>query len=196
MTKWENQIMMPREPVEEKKDKSQAKTEAETKPEADFADIEDAETLKEFLVEMQAKAEANLAGWQRAQADFINYKRRSEQERAELAQLANSVLILSLLPVLDDFERAFGAIPPKLEKMDWVEGIKLVERKLWAGLEAQGLAPIEALGKPFDPNLHEAVRQDKGKEGIVIEEVQKGYKLNDRVIRPTMVVVGNGEEEA
>jgi molecular chaperone GrpE len=80
--------------------------------------------------------------------------------------------------------------------MSWVEGIKLVERKLWANLEAQGLSPIKALGEPFDPNLHEAVRQDKGKEGIVIEEVQKGYKLNDRVIRPTMVVVGNGEEEA
>jgi molecular chaperone GrpE len=188
--------MMPREPVEENEDKSKVKPEAETKPEADFSDIEDVETLKKLLAEAQAKAEANLAGWQRAQADFINYKRRSEQERAELSQFANSVLVLSLLPILDDFERAFVAIPPKLAKMSWVEGIKLVERKLWASLEAQGLSPIKALGEPFDPNLHEAVREDKGKEGIVIEEVQKGYKLNDRVIRPTMVVVGNGEEEA
>ena len=186
--------MMPREPVEE--NSNPAKPEAETKPEAEFSQIKDVETLQKLLGEMQAKAEANLAGWQRAQADFINYKRRSEQERAEMAQFANSVLVLSLLPVLDDFERAFIAIPPKLAKMSWVDGIRLVERKLWASLEAQGLAPIKALGEPFDPNLHEAVRQDKGKEGIVIEEVQKGYKLNDRVIRPTMVVVGNGEEEA
>ena len=186
--------MMPREPVEE--NNSEVKPEVEAKPEADFSDIEDIETLKKLLSETQAKAEANLAGWQRAQADFINYKRRSEQEKAEMAQFANSVIVLGLLPILDDFERAFVSIPPRLEKMSWMDGIKLIERKLWASLEAQGLCPIKALGEPFDPNLHEAVREDKGKEGIVIEEVQKGYRLNDRVIRPTMVVVGNGEEEA
>jgi molecular chaperone GrpE len=185
--------MMPREPVEENNSKPKPE---ETKPEPELGDIEDIGTLKKLLAEMQAKAEANLAGWQRAQADFINYKRRSEQERAEVAQFANSIMVLSLLPILDDFERAFAAIPPKLEKMDWVEGIRLVERKLRANLEAQGLSPIKALGEPFDPNLHQAVRQDKGKEGIVIEELQKGYRLNDRVLRPTMVVVGNGEEEA
>ena len=185
--------MMPREPVEEnnskvKTDKKKAKT--------DFSDIDDIETLKKMLGEMQAKAEASLAGWQRAQADFINYKRRSEQEKKEMSQFSNSLLMLSLLPILDDFERAFVSIPPRMEKLSWLDGIKLIERKLWASLEAQGLSPIKALGEPFDPNLHEAVRQDKGKEGIVIEEVQKGYKLNERVIRPTMVVVGNGEEEA
>lgn len=183
--------MMPREPVEENNNEIKR---AETQP--DFSDIGDIETLKEMLAEANVKAEANLAGWQRAQADFINYKRRSEQEKADMAQFASSVLVQSLLPVLDDFERAFVSIPPKLEKMSWVEGIRLVERKLWANLEAQGLTPIKALGEPFDPNLHEAVRQEKGREGIVIEELQKGYKLNDRIIRPTMVVVGNGEEEA
>jgi molecular chaperone GrpE len=183
--------MMPREPVEEN---NKVKPE-ETKAEPELAEIEDVETLKKLLAETQAKAEANLAGWQRAQADFINYKRRSEQERAEVAQFANSVMVLSLLPILDDFERAFASIPPKLEKMNWVEGIRLVERKLWANLEAQGLSPIKALGEPFDPNLHEAVRQDKGKEGIVIEELQKGYTLYDRIIRPSKVVVGNGEKK-
>lgn len=188
--------MMPREPVEEKKKNSELKPQKTAKAEPDFSDIEDIETLKKLLGEMQAKAEANLAGWQRAQADFINYKRRSEQEKEEMAQFANSVIMLSLLPILDDFERAFVSIPPKLAKMSWVDGISLIERKLWASLEAQGLSPIKALGEPFNPNLHEAMRQDKGKEGIVIEEVQKGYRLNERVIRPTMVVVGNGEEEA
>jgi molecular chaperone GrpE len=183
--------MMPREPQEEPKNETPG-----GEPELELPDIEDLETLKAALAEANARAEANLAGWQRAQADFINYKRRSEQERAELSQFANSVFMLSLLPILDDFERAFLAIPPRLEKMNWVEGIRLVERKLWANLEAQGLSPIKAVGEPFDPNFHEAVRQDKGKEGIVIEELQKGYKLHDRVLRPTMVVVGNGEEEA
>jgi molecular chaperone GrpE len=186
--------MMPRESEEEPKKEINETPSGE--PELELPDIEDVETLKKLLAEANARAEANLAGWQRAQADFINYKRRSEQERGEVAQFANSMIMLSLLPILDDFERAFVSIPPRLAKMSWVEGIKLVERKLWASLEAQGLSPIKALGEPFDPNLHEAVRQDKGKEGIVIEEVQKGYKLNDRVIRPTMVVVGNGEEEA
>jgi molecular chaperone GrpE len=175
--------MMPREPEEEQN----------REPEA--AEIEDIEALKQALAEVQAKAEANLAGWQRAQADFVNYKKRSQQEKEEIGKFANSMLMLSLLPVLDDLERAFISVPPRLAKLSWVDGIRLIERKLWTTLEAQGLSQIKALGEPFDPNLHEAVRQDKGKEGIVIEEVQKGYMLDDRVIRPTMVVVGNGEED-
>ena len=86
-------------------------------------------------------------------------------------------------------------MPPKLDKLTWTDGIKLIERKLQTSLEGQGLTQIKALEEPFDPNLHEAVRQGKGKEGIVIEELQKGYTLHDRVIRPTMVVVGKNEEE-
>ena len=160
------------------------------------AEIEDIETLKKALLEEKTKAEDYLASWQRVQADVTNYKRRSEQEKNEYCKFANSTLILSLLPVLDDLERAFNSIPGKLAKLDWVDGIRLIERKLRASLEAQGLSPIEALGQPFDPNFHEAVRQDKGKEGIVIEELRKGYMLHDRVLRPTAVVVGNGEEEA
>ena len=152
------------------------------------------EDLEQTLAEAREKAEGYLANWQRAQADFINYKRRSEQEKEEIGKFANTQLMLNLLPVLDDLERAFDSITPQVAKLDWVEGIRLVERKLRAGLEAQGLSQIEALGKPFDPNLHEAVIHGKGEEGIVIEELQKGYKLHDRVIRPTKVVVGNGEE--
>ena len=177
--------MIPREPEEEQN--------SEAEPEV--TEIEDIETLRQALAEEKAKAEANLAGWQRAQADFVNYKRRSDQEKEEIGKFANSVLVLNLLPILDDLERAFISIPPRLAKLSWVDGIRLIERKLWAIVEAQGVSQIKALGEPFDPRFHEAVRQDKGKEGIVIEEVQKGYKLHDRVIRPTMVVVGNGEEE-
>jgi len=114
---------------------------------------------------------------------------------AEVSQFANTTLMLSLLPILDDLERALTSTPHQMAELDWVDGIRLIERKLRASLEAQGLSQIRALGKPFDPNFHEAVRQDKGKDGIVIEELQKGYVLHDRVIRPTMVVVGNGEEE-
>ena len=166
-----------------------------SKVEQEKAEIEDIEALKQALAEEKEKAEGYLANWQRAQADFINYKRRSEQEKEEIGKFANALLMLNLLPVLDDLERAFDSIPPRLAKLTWVDGIRLIERKLQASLEAQGLSPIKALGEPFDPKLHEAAMHAKGKEGIVIEELQKGYKLQDRVIRPAMVVVGNGEEE-
>ena len=177
--------MIPREPEEDQT----------TELEPEVAEVEDVETLKKALTEEKAKAEANLAGWQRAQADFINYKRRSEQEKEKAVKSANSLLMLNLLPILDDLERAFVSVPHRSAKLSWVDGIRLIERKLRATLEAQGLSPIKALGEPFDPHWHEAIRQDKGKEGIVIEEVQKGYKFHDKVIRPSKVVVGNGKVE-
>ncbi len=162
----------------------------------EVTEAEDIESLKQALAEEKGKAEGYLANWQRTQADFINYKRRNEQEREEFNKFASTGLVLSLLPILDDLERALASLPPKSAKLTWVDGIRLIERKFRVSLEIQGLTPIKALGEPFDPNLHEAVRQDKGKEGIVISELQKGYKFHDRVIRPTMVVVGNGEEAA
>ena len=158
-------------------------------------EVEDVEALKRALVEETARAETNLSGWQRVQADFINYKRRIEQEKEEIGKLANSMLVLNLLPVLDDLERALTSIPDDVTEISWVDGIRLIERKLRGILEAQGLSPIKVLEEPFDPNLHEAAMQGKGKEGIVVDELQKGYKFHDRVIRPARVVVGNGEEE-
>jgi molecular chaperone GrpE len=156
---------------------------------------EDIETLKQALAEEKEKAEANLAGWQRAQADYVNYKRRAEQDKEEVSQFANAILVLNLLPILDDWERALASIPDDQAELNWIEGIRLIERKLRGVLESQGLSPIEAVGQPFDPNLHEAAMQGKGEEGIVVEELQKGYKFRERVIRPSKVVVGNGEEE-
>jgi len=174
---------MEQEELEESKDN---KVEQEVTEEA----LED---LKKALAEEREQSQIRLANWQRARADFINYKRRAEQEKNEINQFSNSVIIANLLPVLDDLERAFASIPPDVGQLPWVEGIKLVNRKLRATLEAQGLSPINALGEAFDPYVHEAVRQDKGKEGIVTEEMQKGYKFRDKVIRPSKVVVGNGE---
>ena len=161
---------------------------------SEVAQVGDIDALRQALAEEKARAEGYLANWQRAQADYINYKRRSEQEKEEAGKFANTTLILNLLPALDDLDRALDAVPPRLEP-GWVEGIRLIERKLQASLEALGLSQIKAFEEPFDPHLHEAVRQAKGKEGMIIEEVQKGYKFHDRVIRPARVVVGNGEEE-
>ena len=133
-----------------------------------------------------------LENWRRAEADFENYKRRVEQERAESAKFASMALILNILPVVDDLERAFKSIPEKLAHLTWTEGIRLIHRKLQATLEAQGVTEIQALGETFDPSIHEAVGQTAGKEGKVIEEAQKGYRLHGRVIRPSFVIVGNG----
>jgi len=162
--------------------------------EPEVAEAEDVASLRQALADTKAKAEANLANWQRAQADFINYKRRTEQEKEGISQFAKSTIILEILPALDDLERAFTAIPPRLTKLSWVDGIRLIWNKLQTTLEAQGLSEIKAVGEPFDPHLHEAVREDKGEEGVIVEEVQKGYKFYDKVIRPSKVVVGNGEE--
>ena len=130
--------------------------------------------LEQALAEEKKKAEEYLANWQRTQADFINFKRRSEQERQEFNKYANSSLYCNILPVLDDLERALNAIPEEFSGEKWVEGVRLVERKFKTILEGQGVKPICALGMDFDPNLHEALRQEKGKEGMVISEIQKG----------------------
>ena len=157
-------------------------------------ELDDVASLRQALAEEKARAESHLANWQRAQADFINFKRRSEQERDERTKFANATLVLNLLPVVDDLERALASVPTKLAGMTWVDGIRLIYRKLQAILEAQGLSEIKAAGEPFDPYVHEATMHGEGEEGIVVEELQKGYKLHDRVIRPTMVVVGKGKE--
>ena len=156
---------------------------------------ETAASLKKALEEERAKTADYLSNWQRSQADFVNYKRRIEQEREEVVKFANATLVLNLLPVLDDLERALENVSGKLAGMTWVEGIELIYRKLKAILEAGGLSEIKAVGEVFDPNLHEAVMEVEGEEGKVIEELQKGYKLNDRVLRPTMVKVGSGKKE-
>lgn len=137
-----------------------------------------------------------LDALQRERASFINYKRRAEQERAETIQFASSNLLKRLLPIVDDFDRALAAIPEEERKNNrWVEGIELIARKLHTVLEQEGVEPIEALGQPFDPNLHEAVAFEDNTEGgdqhedTVAEVFAKGYKLRDRVLRPAMVKV-------
>jgi molecular chaperone GrpE len=167
-------------------------------PQSEFSDTESAPVntgMEQALAAERKKTEEYLASWQRTQADFVNYKRRNEQERLEFSKFASSVALTAMLPVLDDLERALNAVPADFADQKWVEGVRLVERKFKSGLEAQGVKPILALGMAFDPNLHEAVRQDKGPEGMIIQEFQRGYTLNDKLLRAAKVVVGNGEED-
>jgi len=163
--------------------------------EAKVEPTEDIEALRQSLAEEKEKAEKYLANWQRSQADFSNYKKRIEQEKGEIVEFANSIFILNLLPIVDDLERAFVSLPQQLAKISWIDGIRLSYNKLKAALEAQGLSEIKAKGELFDPHLHEAVMRQEGEEGIVVEEIQKGYKLKDKVIRPSMVVVGEGTQK-
>jgi molecular chaperone GrpE len=155
---------------------------------------ENIEDLKKALAEEKTRAEANLNGWQRSQADFTNYKRFVEQDKAESLKYANANLLVSILPVLDDLERAVAAIPQKEIHHKWVEGFKLIERKFRGILEKQGVAPVLSLGMEFDCRTMDAVTTVKGKKDTVIQELEKGYKLQDRVIRPAKVIVGSGEE--
>jgi molecular chaperone GrpE len=161
----------------------------------DGVEEEDAEVLKQSLLEEKTKAEEYLANWQRAQADFINYKRRSEKEKEELGEYSRAAIVQCILPVLDDFERAISAVPDEAVDASWVEGVRMIEKKFRMILESEGLSCIEAVGEPFDPYQHEAVRQESGEEGIIIEDIRKGYKYRDKVIRPSQVVVGSGESE-
>ncbi len=160
------------------------------------------EMIEESLVaELQArlaKAENEAADfkdqWLRATADYKNFKRRAELERSELIRSASSALVLKLLPVMDDFERAIANIPADIAGSSWWSGTQLIAQKLRLLLESEGVRGIEAVGQAFDPNLHEAVlyEEAEGQDGTVIAELQRGYKMGDRVLRPSMVKVGRG----
>jgi molecular chaperone GrpE len=155
------------------------------------------EELERELADARARGEEHLYNWQRSAADFANFKRRTDEERALAGQFSNALLISKLLAVLDDFDRALESVPPEADD-PWIDGVKLVERKLRGVLESEGVTPIDAVGQPFDPNLHEAVAHEDTADhpdNDVIGEVQRGYRLHDRVIRPSLVRVANNPKE-
>jgi molecular chaperone GrpE len=155
--------------------------------------VEDAaEEVIDELAKAQVEAAEYLDSLQRIQAEFANYKKRIERERGEFIGLANAALITKLLPILDDLERALKTAPSDIHGSQWLEGIRLIERGLRSILEQEGLSEIEAVDKEFDPQLHHAVVREETSEypeDQIIGELQKGYKLQDRVLRPSMVIV-------
>jgi len=159
-------------------------------------EVSELETVRQELEKAKAQAADYLDGWQRARAEFANYKKRNEQERQELFKLANTTLITRLLPIFDDFERAFQTLPRSLLSFTWIDGVALIYRRLQAILEGEGLTLVETEGQSFDPLLHEAVTYEESaehEEGQIIGEVQKGYQLGDRVLRPALVRVAKGK---
>lgn len=129
----------------------------------------------------------------RALADFDNYKKRSTLEREQFVQFANEALIAALLPILDGFSRALK----HQTSAAMTKGVALIKKQLEDVLIKHGVKEIAALGQPYDPNLHEAIlqKEHKGPEGMIIEEMQKGYTLHGRVIRPSMVIVSKKGEK-
>ncbi len=155
------------------------------------------EQLERELTELRTSDAEHRNNWHRSAADFANYKRRTDEERATLTQFSNAILISKLLGVLDDFDRALENVPPDAHD-PWVEGVRLTERKLRNVLDSEGVTPIESVGEPFDPNLHEAVLHEDTADhpdNQVIGELQRGYRLHDRIIRPSLVRVANNPKE-
>jgi len=163
-------------------------------------------TLHTRVAELEAELEKErnqatdyMKRWQYAQAELANMRRRGQQERDDLTKYAIAPLAATLLEVLDNFDRAEQAIPATLQSFTWISGVVLIHHQLEYVLQQHGLEPVSAAGQPYDPNVHEALAQEHHEsvpEGTVIAEVQRGYKLHGRLLRPTLVRVSQGPAPA
>lgn len=152
--------------------------------------------LEAQLAEEKKKSEEFMDNWRRTAAEFQNFKRRAEKDKADYAQYANQRLLKRVLDVLDSFDAGFKNVPAQFENQPWVEGMRAVERQLLQILEQEGVTPIDSQGQEFDPNFHEAVMYEPAegaREGQILDELQRGFKIHDRVLRPTRVKVAKGE---
>lgn len=152
---------------------------------------EDIEKLQQELDEYKKKSEDYLNSWKRTAADFENYKKRQDREAKELVQFAQEVTVVKMLPTLESLEQALRAAPADEKFKNWAEGVIKIVQQLEKVLMEMGIEKIKTVGEKFDPSIHEAVETLGGQErsGMIIEEVQSGYKLNDKVIRPAKVKV-------
>lgn len=169
-------------------------------PEEDSDHARGAETksevarLKEKLKESEGKKQEYLDSWQRAQAEFVNVRKRDEERNKEVIKFANENLILEIIPVLDSFDMAFGNKDSwESVSKDWRTGVEYIYSQLISVLQNNGIKQINPLGEKFSPELHEAVEEvagDKKDEGKIVGVIQKGYSLNDKLIRTAKVRVG------
>jgi len=158
---------------------------------------EEVAELRRRLEEERKRADELRDRWQRAAADLVNLRRRTEQEQEGREKMAAMHVVFDLLPVLDNFERALSTIPGNLQFLTWIHGVILIERQLRAILELQGVAPIEAKGQSFSAYYHEAISEqetDQAVPGTVLQEYQRGYTMHGQVIRPALVEVAKAPE--
>lgn len=148
-------------------------------------------SLKARVDELTVEAEEASSRYLRLAADFDNYKKRTRQEQSDAAQNASADLLAKLLPVIDNFHRVLDSVPEGIDEA-WLKGISLTLQQLDELLVSYGLTPIESVGSPFDPTYHEAIgheESDEHPEDTVVTELRRGYRLNDRVVRPALVKV-------
>lgn len=170
---------------EQTTDTTQLEQESEQQQEANVEVGAEVEQLTKQLDEANNKL-------LRIQADYDNFRRRTLKEKEELAKYASSKLITNLLPSIDNFDRALAAAAATGDLESLSKGLDMIFRQLMATMEAEGLQAMNVVGEPFNPEFHQAVmtvESDEHEEGIVVEELQKGYVLKDKVIRPAMVKV-------
>lgn len=157
-------------------------------------ELDEVEGLRQQLEEALVEASRNLDGWQRSKAEFINYRNRIEREQARMNEDSAARVIKRFLPVVDDLHRALQDRPQGNAGAQWAEGIELIYRKLLNILENEGVTQMEALGQFFDPNLHEAISQVESPDhesGQIIEIIQQGYMIGERVLRAALVRVAS-----
>jgi molecular chaperone GrpE len=168
------------------------------------SDLEaDLDKAQKLIDQEKTRGEDYLTQLKYLQADFENYRKRVDREIRDIEDFSTSSLIRKLLPVLDDLELAMSTIEKSEESKGLLEGVAMVQKNLSAVLQSEGLRAIDAVGKPFDPELHEAVERVDGTEGtrdMVVGEIRRGYTLKDKVLRPSMVrvesaVKNNGEKQ-
>ncbi len=182
------------EPEKDEEDLAQAPVEDAQEAQVEEP-VDELALLRQELEEARAKEAEYLDGWQRARAELANARKRFEREQAQAWTNAKADLMVRLLPAVDDFERAFERLPDELLDLDWVEGVRLIQRKFQMLLEQEGVVAIEADEQAFDPTVHQALTHEPSEDvpaGHVIAEVEKGYMMGDRVLRPSTVRVSSG----
>lgn len=156
--------------------------------------IQDVQDFEQIIEDLKEEVAYNLAGWQRAQADYQNLKKESAQNRLDSIKLANKSLIENLIPVFDNFALAIKHLPAELQANNWAQGIIFIHKQLQDILLAEGVEIIDPMGgQIFDPNMHEAVDSIESADGLetntIVEVLQVGYKLNGSLIRSARVKV-------
>ena len=160
--------------------------------------LSEIEPLPDPMEDLERERDQFKALAQRSQADLVNYRRRVDEERQELQRNANANLLTKFLGVVDDFERAIDMLPEDAAAAGWQEGLMLVKRNLDNLLGSEGVSKIEATGKPFDPWEHEAVHYmetEKAEDGAIIQVFRDGYRLHDKVLRASQVIVAKAPED-
>ena len=157
------------------------------------SNLEDTTDEVSELEENKLKAEEYYNHMQRLKAEFDNYRKRTQKEKEEIAKYGSERIIVSLLPVLDNLERAIGSAQTNKDFQSFSQGVEMIRRQFMKVLEDEGLSPIETVGTEFNPNVHEALLKEASdkEENIILAELQKGYYLKDKVIRPSQVKVSS-----